>query len=199
MGAALLFSAVAMLAISLFELIPPGLQDPSTRTTAVLLLLVGFALVPALGWLLEQTLPTLGAAPSTAVLVMLALTLHNIPEGAVPLAATMVSIRAGIVTAMAIGLHNIPEGMAVSSTVMAMGGSRRRALVYTALTVAGELIGAFALLLAGRSMSPTGAAQLLSLVAGVMIALSLTQLIPAGIRLVRGTAVITEPKVVANT
>lgn len=198
-GFALLFSAAAMLVISVFELVPPGLQDPETRANAVVLMLVGFVGVPALGRVLERTLPSLGAAQSTAVLVMLALTLHNVPEGAVPLAATMVSLRVGIITAIAIGLHNIPEGMAVSTTVLAMGGSRRRAFVYTAVSVVGELIGALALLLVGRSMSPSGAAQLLALVAGIMVGLCVTQLIPAGVRLVRGTAAITQPQVVART
>lgn len=198
-GLALLFSAAAMLVISVFELIPPGLGDPDTRTAAIALLVAGFVAVPVLGVLLERTLPALGAAQSTAVLVMLALTLHNVPEGAVPLAATMVSVRTGVLAAVAIGVHNIPEGMAVSTTVLALGGSRRKAFAYTAVSVVGELIGALALLLAGRSLSPGGATLLLAAVAGVMLALCLTQLIPAGIRLVRGAAGIGTPSVVART
>lgn len=198
-GIALLLSAAAMLVISVFELIPPALTDAATRGAAVALVLTGFVAVPILGLLLERALPTLGAARSTAVLVVLALTVHNIPEGAVALAATMVSVQAGVIAAIAIGLHNIPEGMAVATTVLAMGGSRKRAFLYTSVTVIGELIGALALLVAGRSMSPGGAALLLAAVAGVMLSLSVTQLIPAGTRLVRGTTAISEPSVAAHT
>jgi ZIP family zinc transporter len=198
-GFALLFSAFAMLAISLIELLPPGLRDPSLRNATLLLCTAGFVAVPAMRWLLARALPSLGAAQSTAMLVMLAIALHNIPEGAVPFAATMVSVQAGVITAVAIGLHNIPEGMAVSTAVVAMGGSRRRAFVYTAVSVVGELVGALALLVVGSALSPSGAAGLLAFVAGIMIALCLTQLIPAGLRLVQGNTTVGDPAVVANT
>ena len=198
-GFALLFSAFAMLAISLIELLPPGLRDPSLRNATLLLCATGFVAVPAMRRLLARALPSLGAAQSTAMLVMLAIALHNIPEGAVPFAATMVSVQAGVITAVAIGLHNIPEGMAVSTAVLAMGGSRRRAFVYTAVSVVGELVGALAMLVVGSTLSPTGAAGLLAFVAGIMIALCLTQLIPAGLRLVQGSTTVGDPAVVANT
>ena len=198
-GAALLFSAAAMLVISLVELLPPGLRDESMRTATLALFGLGFLGVLALRWLLGRTLPALGGAQSTALLVMLAIALHNIPEGAVPFAATMVSVRAGIITAIAIGLHNIPEGMAVSTAVIAMGGSRRRAFAYTAVSVVGELIGALTLLLVGSTLTPTGAAGLLALVAGIMVSLCLTQLIPAGVGLVRGTTSVGDPAVVATS
>ncbi len=80
---------------------------------------------------------------------MVAIALHNIPEGAVPFAATMISIRAGVITAIAIALHNIPEGMAVSTAVLAMGGTRRRALAYTGVSVLGEVAGALLILVGG--------------------------------------------------
>jgi ZIP family zinc transporter len=133
-------------------------------------------------------LPSLGAAQSTALLVMVAIALHNIPEGAVPFAATMIGVRAGVITAIAIALHNIPEGMAVSTAVLAMGGTRRRALAYTGVSVLGEVAGALLLLVAGRTLGPTGAAELLAFVAGIMVSLCVTQLIPAGVGLVSGAS-----------
>jgi len=187
-GFALLFSAAAMLAISAIELLPPGLRDPSTRQGTLLLLAVGFVAVPFLRRVLARLLPNLGAAQSTALLVMVAIALHNVPEGAVPFAATLISLRAGLITALAIGLHNIPEGMAVSTAVLAMGGSRRRALAYTGVSVVGEVAGAVIILIVGSALSPTGAAELLAFVAGIMVSLCVTQLIPAGIGLVSGAA-----------
>jgi ZIP family zinc transporter len=95
-----------------------------------------------------------------------------------------------VVTAIAIALHNIPEGMAVSTAVLAAGGSRRRAFAYTAVSMLGEMLGAALLLVLDLGLSPAAATQLLAAVAGVMVALSLTQLVPAGIGLVRGTTAI---------
>lgn len=197
-GVALLFSAFAMLAISAIELLPPGLRDPDTRTTTILMFAAGFVAVPILGVMLSRLLPSLGGAQSTAVLVMLAIALHNIPEGAVPLAATMVSLSAGVITAVAIALHNIPEGMAVSTAVLAMGGSRRRAFVYTGVSVIGEIAGAALLLAVGRTLSPSGVAGLLSFVAGIMVSLCITQLIPAGVGLIRGSTSVEDRLVAAD-
>lgn len=187
-GFALLFSAFAMLTISAVELLPPGLRDPSQRQATLLLLAVGFLAVPGLRWVLARRLPSLGAAQSTALLVMVAIALHNVPEGAIPFAATLISVRAGLITALAIALHNIPEGMAVSTAVLAMGGTRRRALAYTGISVVGEVAGAVIILVVGSSLSPAGAAQLLAFVAGIMVSLCVTQLIPAGIGLVSGAS-----------
>lgn len=185
MGVALLVSAVAMLAISLIELIPPGLRDPSTRQTSLLLLILGLGLVPALRALLRRLLPGLPALQGAAAMVAFFIALHNVPEGAVTIAATIVSLQAGVITAIALALHNIPEGMAVSTAVLASGGSRRRAFWLTAVSMLGEILGAAAVLVLGATVSPSSAAALLCLVGGVMVSLSLSELIPASVGLLR--------------
>lgn len=193
MGMALLASAVAMLAISAVELVPPGIRDPQTRATSLLLLALGVALVPLLHSILSRLMPRLAAAQGTALMVAVSVGLHNVPEGSVAIAATLVSVQAGIVTAVAIALHNIPEGMAVATAVLAAGGGRRRALHLTGVSMGGEILGALAVLALGASMGPTAAAGLLCLVGGVMISLSLTELIPAAVTLLR-----THPELVVD-
>ena len=184
-GIALLLSAAAMLVISLVELLPPGLADPATRLPALLLFLVGGALVPALGRALERLVPSLDGPQSASVLVMLSIAVHNVPEGTVVFAATLVSVQAGVVTAVAIALHNVPEGMAVATAVIAAGGGRRRAAVFTAVSMFGEMLGSVLMLALGASLSPSGATMVLSAVGGIMVSLSLTQLIPTGVGLIR--------------
>lgn len=185
-GIALLMSAAAMLVISVVELLPPGLRAAELRTPTLITFTVGMLAVPLLGRLLDRLVPSLSPLESTAFLVMLSLALHNIPEGTVVFAASIVSIGAGVVTAIAIALHNIPEGMAVATSVIAAGGSRRRALAYTAMSAAGEGLGAMGMLVLGAELSTADATALLSLVAGIMVALSLTEIGPAGLRLLRG-------------
>lgn len=184
-GAALVISAAAMLAVSLIELLPPGLGDPTTRVRTIVLFALGAGLVPILRTVLERMQPTLGALESASMLVMLSICLHNVPEGTVVYAATLVSLEAGLVTAVAIALHNIPEGMAVATAVIAAGGTRLRAMWFTAISMLGEILGAMAMFALGRSLNPGSATAVLALVAGIMVALSVTQLIPAGVRLVR--------------
>ena len=184
-GIALLLSAVAMLVISLAELLPPGLSDPDTRMPALLLFLAGGALVPVLSRALDRLVPSLTSLQSASVLVMLSIAVHNIPEGTVVFAATLVSVQAGVVTAIAIALHNVPEGMAVATAVIAADGGRRRAAVFTAVSMLGEMLGAVVMLVLGASLSPAGATMVLSAVGGIMVSLSLTQLIPTGVGLIR--------------
>ena len=187
-GVALLLSAAAMLVISLAELLPPGLADPDTRVPALVLFLAGGALVPLLSRALERVVPSLTALQSASMLVMLSIAVHNIPEGTVVFAATLVSVQAGLVTAIAIALHNVPEGMAVATAVLAADGSRRRAAAFTAVSMLGEMLGAVVMLVLGASLSPTGATMVLSAVGGIMVSLSVTQLIPTGVAMVRDAA-----------
>lgn len=184
-GIALLGSAAAMVVISLVELLPPGVRDPETRTLALVVFAAGVLAVPVLSRLLERAAPSLAPMESTAVLVMLALAVHNVPEGTVVYAATLVGVGTGVITAIAIGLHNIPEGMAVATSVIAAGGSRRRALAYTSVSMLGELLGVVGMVALGHELSPTGATLLLSLVAGIMASLSVLEIGPAGLHLMR--------------
>ena len=187
MGVALLASALAMLAISLVELAPPGLRDPQTRAASLALFSLGLALVPALHALLGRLVPGLASLQGAAVIVTVSVALHNVPEGSVAIAATIVSVRAGVITALAIALHNIPEGMAVATAVLASGGSRRRALALTTVSMVGEILGAVAVLVLGAALNPTSAVVLLALVGGVMVSLSITELIPTAVSLMRAT------------
>jgi zinc transporter, ZIP family len=184
-GIALLVAGIAMVGVSVAELLPPGLRDPQLRLATALLFAAGALAVPLLRRALAHLFPGLGALHSASLLVMVSIALHNVPEGTVAFAATLVSLELGVVTAVAIALHNIPEGMAVATAVIAAGGSRRRALAATSLAMLGELLGAVLILALDAGLSPQGAVGLLALVGGVMISVSLTQLIPTGIALVR--------------
>lgn len=180
-GISLLLAAAAMLVISVLELLVPGLADPTTRMATALLALAGAALVPALRVGLRRLAPDTQDLQRSAVLVMLAIGLHNIPEGSVPFAATMRGVGAGVVTAVAIGLHNIPEGMAVAAAVMAAGGTRLRALAFTTIAMGGEIAGALVAFAVTEAFTPGTTAGLLAFVAGIMVAISVLELIPSGL------------------
>ena len=54
------------------------------RGATLLLFAAGFLAVPALRWVLARMLPSLGTAQSTALLVMVAIALHNVPRAPCP-------------------------------------------------------------------------------------------------------------------
>lgn len=114
------------------------------------------------------------------IMTAVAITVHNFPEG---LATFVVSLRdpgLGISIAIAIALHNIPEGIAVSIPIYYATGSSRRALVYSFLSGLAEPLGALlgiAVLLPFMTDAVFGI--LFAAVAGIMVFISLDQLLPA--------------------
>lgn len=184
----MLLAAAAMIAISGFELLPTALDSGLSGRAAVGWLALGAVIVVALHVVAHRLDLGANRMSRSALLVAIAIGLHNIPEGAAPFGAAMLSLRAGVVTAIAVGLHNIPEGIAVAAPVMAGGGSRLRALGYTAVATGGELTGTVLALVFAEALTDARTAALLALVAGIMITLSVVELAPAGVHMLRQPA-----------
>jgi ZIP family zinc transporter len=110
----------------------------------------------------------------------LALAIHNFPEGLATFAGALSDPALGIAIAAAIAIHNIPEGIAVSVPIFYATVNRRKAFGYSFLSGIAEPIGAavgFGLLWAFFSDMVFGV--LFAVVAGIMIFISLDQLLPA--------------------
>lgn len=116
----------------------------------------------------------------TGLFTALAIGIHNFPEGMVTFLAALEDLRLGIALAIAVALHNIPEGISVSVPIYYATGSRRRAFAYSALSGLAEPVGAVIGYLALRALftdEVTG--MLFGAVAGIMIYISLDELLPA--------------------
>jgi ZIP family zinc transporter len=114
------------------------------------------------------------------ILVALAITIHNFPEGIATFASALVDLRIGISIAIAVAIHNIPEGIAVSMPIFCATGNRKKAFVYSFLTGLAEPLGAligFVVLFPFMNDAVLGI--LLAAVAGIMVFISLDQLLPA--------------------
>jgi ZIP family zinc transporter len=142
-----------------------------------------FVLDKALPHLHPQFEPAVGAeGPSVAwqrtVLLVSAITLHNIPEG-LAIGVAYASGEWGAATALAIGigLQNVPEGLAVSMPLRREGLGRWRALWYGQLSAVVEpvaaALGAAAVLAVG-SLLPYA----LAFAAGAMLYVVVEELIP---------------------
>ncbi len=146
LDAALGFAAGVMLAASFTSLILPGIDaTPGGSPLPVLAgILVGAlfldradVLVPHVHYLLTGSRRTDAANPSdrlpvseerlaSLVLFVLAITLHNMPEGlSVGVAFGSGDVANGISIMIAIGLQNVPEGLAVSVAAINAGLDRR--------------------------------------------------------------------------
>lgn len=114
------------------------------------------------------------------VLTALAIAIHNFPEGIATFTAAVDSSALGVAIAIAIAIHNIPEGIAVSVPIFYATGNRRQAFWLSFLSGLAEPVGAllaWAVLM--PFMSPTLMGCVLAVVAGIMVFISIDELLPA--------------------
>ncbi|MCE5255439.1 MAG: ZIP family metal transporter, partial [Spirochaetaceae bacterium] len=147
------FSAGVMIAASFWSLLEPSIEAAAAMglvkwmPAAIGFLAGGFFLR-----LVDRFLPHLHIDPeetegvktgwSRTVLLALAITLHNIPEGlsvgvgfgAAALKAGGANVAGAIVLALGIGLQNFPEGAAVSLPLRRQGMSRFKSFFYGQLS-----------------------------------------------------------------
>lgn len=117
------------------------------------------------------------------LLMALAIGIHNFPEGLATFVAAVSQPTLGIAIAVAIAIHNIPEGIAVSVPVFYATGSRRKAFTYSFLSGLAEPLGAVIGYVVLRSFfSDTLFGVLFAMVAGVMVFISLDELLPSAQR-----------------
>jgi zinc transporter, ZIP family len=192
------FAAGVMIAASFWSLLKPAIEMAEANgTRSWIPALIGFLSGGAFLYLIDRLLPHLHIGLSTekaegikttwqrSILLVLAITLHNIPEGlavGVAFGALASNPDTGAFTgalalAIGIGLQNFPEGAAVSIPLRREGFSRLRAFNYGQLSgivepIAGVL-GAYMVLVV-KPLLPYA----LSFAAGAMIFVVVEELIP---------------------
>lgn len=192
------FAGGVMIAASYWSLLAPAIElSAGLGVPTWLPAVAGFLLGGGFLRLLDKILPHLhiGALPSEAegppsslhrsILLVIAITIHNIPEGlAVGVAVGAASLTGdpaaygpALALALGIGLQNFPEGIAVAMPLRREGLSRRKSFFYgqaSALVepVAGVL-GAAAVLVA-QPLLPYA----LAFAAGAMIFVVVEEVIP---------------------
>jgi ZIP family zinc transporter len=115
------------------------------------------------------------------VLSALAIFIHNFPEGLAMFVSGLSAPDIAYPIAVAIALHNIPEGIAVAVPLYYATGSKRKSFVWSFLSGLSEPVGAiigFALLWLFVGISPVVLGFLFAAVAGIMIFISLDELLP---------------------
>jgi ZIP family zinc transporter len=192
------FAAGVMIAASYWSLLAPAIEMAEEGSLpAWIPATIGFLMGGFFLWIIDKILPHLhlgfpreeaeGVKTSwhRSVLLVLAITLHNIPEGLAvgvafgALASDMPSATLGgaVALAMGIGIQNFPEGTAVAVPLRREGLTRLKSFWYGQLSGVVEpmagLLGAFAVILV-KPMLPYA----LAFAAGAMIFVVVEELIP---------------------
>jgi len=127
----------------------------------------------------------------TGIMTALAIGIHNLPEGMVTFASALSDVRLGLFIAIAIALHNIPEGIAVSVPIFYATLKKNKAFFWSFLSGISEPVGAaIGYLILLPFLTPAVLAATLAFVAGVMIYISLDELLPMAHRYGYGHVVI---------
>ncbi|WP_208586957.1 zinc transporter ZupT [Gracilibacillus suaedae] len=110
----------------------------------------------------------------------LAIAIHNFPEGIATFTASLQDPGLGIAIAVAIAIHNIPEGIAVSVPIYFSTGDKKKAFKLSFLSGLAEPIGALAaFLFLMPYLSEVLFGMIFAAVAGIMVFISLDELLPA--------------------
>ncbi|CAM9825363.1 unnamed protein product, partial [Ectocarpus fasciculatus] len=109
--------------------------------------------------------------------------IHNFPEGLATFVAGLSDPSVGLALAVAIGIHNIPEGLCVAIPVYYATGNRWKAFGWALLSGVSEPIGAgLGWLILKDVMSELVYGLLFGVVAGMMVNITIHELIPTAVR-----------------
>lgn len=190
------FAAGVMVAASIWSLLVPAMEQVSFMDHwAFLPAVIGFWLGILFLLVLDRVIPHLHQGstepegPQVALkkttMLVLAVTLHNIPEGmavGVVFAGWMsgnqtITAAGALALALGIAIQNFPEGAIISMPLRAEGMKKREAFFWGALSGVVEPLAAIATICAARFIIPA-LPYLLSFAAGAMIYVVVEELIP---------------------
>lgn len=208
MAFALALAAAVMLTVSLLEMWLPQLLKAGRRLDCFVGALVGLLGFLILKWMVPEpqmvhhkedyddecesglagtlaaqrraNLARKGRQWQLAMILTLALTAHNFPEGLAVAVSSLQSERLGFVVMAAIAVHNIPEGIAIAMPVLDATGSRWRAMQLATLSGLAEPLGALlaVTLIPSSAIQGRGMDALLCVIGGIMSSVALTELLP---------------------
>ena len=192
------FAAGVMVAASIWSLLIPAMeQSKGLGRLAFIPATVGFWLGIGFLLLLDMAVPHLHQGADTpegphsgfsrTTMLVLAVTLHNIPEGmavGVVLAGSLskthaITTASAFALAVGIAIQNFPEGAIISMPLVGAGLSRKKAFLYGFGSGVVEPVGALLTILLTSLVTPI-LPYILSFAAGAMIYVVVEELIPEG-------------------
>lgn len=122
-----------------------------------------------------------GSLFKVGILSMIAIILHNVPEGIVTFIVSNQNIMLGIPICIAIALHNIPEGISIAIPIYYSTKSKKKAIFYTILASLSEPFGAIITsLFLINYINDIILGLLFAFITGIMIQISTSKLLPTG-------------------
>lgn len=188
----LAFAAGVMICVSITDLIPESINMLSDNLNDFLTVILSFLFI--LIGIITSTMISKAIPDNTyklytnsnlykvGIISMSAIIIHNLPEGIATFISTTKSTSLGLSLTIAIALHNIPEGISISVPIYYSTKSKWKALAYTLVSALSEPFGAIlTYLFLFKYINNTILGLIFSLIAGLMLQISITELLPTSI------------------
>ncbi len=179
---ALAFASGIMFSVSINSLVPESynlLKENLSSNKVIVLMILFFLIGVLLTSFIDKVFKRLdNKLYKIGIINMLALMIHNIPEGILTFSTTTTNISLGLTLALSIMFHNIPEGLSISIPIYYSTNSRKKAVFYTAISGFSEVFGAIlTYLFLFKYINNYFIGIILSLTTGIMIYISIFELL----------------------
>lgn len=182
------FASGVMICVSIFDLIPNSyslITFSNNSFIKVLYMLIFLNIGFILSGFLDKKIESRGSKLyKIGIINMIAIIMHNIPEGIATFITSKNNLKLGIILSTSIALHNIPEGISISVPIYHGSKSKKKALFCSFLSGISEMFGSLlSYLFLYRFVTDNIMAILYLLIAGIMIYISLFELLKTSIKL----------------
>jgi zinc and cadmium transporter len=174
------YAVGTLIGVALIDLVPESLRQLQPRPamfTMVLGILAFFLVEKAVIWRHCHDEADCHVHNRAASLVIVGDMFHTFVDGAVIAAAVLTSIPLGFTTALAVAAHEIPQEVGDVAILLRAGFSRLRAFTLNLVAGAGGILGAAAMVAAGRAL-PQLLPYVLAFAAGNFLYVAMADLIP---------------------
>ena len=182
----LAFAGSVMIMVSITDLIPEAYHliiKEHTLFESIILILLFMNVGIIISMLIDKYLPNSNELYRVGIVSMIAIILHNIPEGIATFVTSSSNIGLGITLTLAIAAHNIPEGITIALPIFYSTGSKFKAIIYTLTSGLSELFGAtIAFLFLKPVINDTNLGVLFAIIEGIMIHISIYELFPTSFK-----------------
>ncbi|MGL4730714.1 MAG: ZIP family metal transporter [Clostridium sp.] len=175
-GTILGFATGVMISIIFLELIPEAVEYNGFYLTLIYVL-VGIIIILVADLISQKVDKSSNSHIKVAILLSLAMMIHNFPEGLIMGFGFLEESNLGIKMAILISIHDIPEGLAVAAPLVISGVKSSKILTYAFFVAFPTMIGAWLGIIFG-AISPVVLGISIAFASGVMLYVVFGQMIP---------------------
>ena len=170
------FSAGSMITLSIFSLIPESFSSINNIIWVLLFMNIGVIISRFLDNFISKQ--TANSLYNVGITSLIALILHNIPEGIITFISSDSNLSLGITLAFGIALHNIPEGLSIAIPIYHSTNNHKKVFILVLISALSELIGGIlAALFFKDIITPLYLGIIYGITAGIMLEISFGELL----------------------